>query len=260
MRLYDIHCHLQSTRFAEDIGCILSRAEEAGIAAVLNAATEPSDWLLVRSLEKYSLCRSALGIHPCYTPANAEQFLAACTDSVFNGITAIGEIGLDSICAPVPLDRQLDIFRRQLSIAKDLKLPAVIHCRGAFAELIQCAKEIGIPYGAAVHAFNGSAELAADLIRHGFDISVGGVLTYRDSRKRAAMLKEIYPDHILFETDAPDIPPAEKKHERNEPSYLRLILAAASEILGVPEEIIAQNAEANTLKLFPRLAGSHNAL
>ena len=107
-----------------------------------------------------------------------------------------------------------------------------------------------MPRGGIVHNFNGSAELAEDLIRHGLSFSLGGILTYRDSKKRALMLKKIWPDHFLLETDSPDIPPSEKKGEVNEPANIQYNLRAASEILGVPEEIIAEKTTENAKRIF----------
>ncbi|MGL4368494.1 MAG: TatD family hydrolase, partial [Spirochaetota bacterium] len=146
--------------------------------------------------------------------------------------------------------QQTDIFQRQLFLAHELKLPVVIHCRGAFQELIGCIKESGIPHGGMVHAFNGSAELAQELVRHGLHISLGGVLTYRDSRKRKQMLRSIPENRLLLETDSPDIPPAEKKGMRNEPAFIRYVLTAASELLDLPEEKIAQQCRDNAAELF----------
>jgi len=251
MKLFDIHAHLQSKKFSADLMDVLNRAQAAGVEKILNAATEPSDWSNVLDLSRKSpICLSALGIHPWYIPIGAENFLDSLTDNDFHSAAAIGEIGLDKTTELIPIDRQIIVFEKQLSIAKELRIPSIIHCRGAFGELIASAKKVGLGSGAAIHAFNGSEELAKDLIRHGFLLSIGGVITYHDSRKREKMLRTIYPDFFLLETDSPDIPPAEKKGERNEPSYIRYVLASCSAILGVQEEQIAEQAEKNIAKLF----------
>ena len=248
MRAFDVHAHLQSDRFDPDRADVIRRAEEAGVKRILNAATEPSDWDAVRSLG--GINRFALGIHPWYIPADAERFLSSRTDSDVRGCSAVGEIGLDSLTERIPLVRQIAVFENQLSLAGELRLPCVIHCRGAFAELVRSASRIGLGRGAVVHAFNGSRELAEDLMRRGFFLSFGGVLTYRDSRRREEMLRRVYPERFLLETDSPDIPVAEKKGERGEPSDIRSVIRAASEILGEPEEKIAETAWENAQSLF----------
>lgn len=248
MRIFDVHAHLQSDRFDADRGDVIRRAEEAGIERILNAATEPSDWNAVRSLGGIS--RFALGIHPWYIPDGAEEFLSTLTDSDFNGCSAIGEIGLDSLTKKTPVERQITVFEEQLSLAGALGLPCVIHCRGAFAELIRCASRVGTAHGAVIHAFNGSPELADDLMRRGFFLSFGGVLTFRDSRRREEMLRRAYPERFLLETDSPDIPVAERNGERGEPADILHVIRAASDMLGEPEERIAEAAWENALRLF----------
>ena len=194
----------------------------------------------------------ALGIHPWYIPDDAEEFLSALSDTDFLGASAIGEIGLDTADEKIPLERQIRVFEAQLALAEAMRLPSVVHCRGAFSELMQCAERIGISRGAVIHAFNGSAELAKDLGRRGFSFSFGGVLTFKDSQKRAAMLRSVYPERFLVETDSPDIPVAGRKGERNEPARIVDIIEAAASILGEPEERVAETAFSNAKRLFLR--------
>jgi TatD DNase family protein len=127
----------------------------------------------------------------------------------------------------------------------------VIHCRGAFNELILSLKRIGVPKaGGIIHSFSGSPELADELIRYGLNFSMGGTLTYRNSKKRAAVLKKIYPDHFLLETDSPDIPPVQKHGEINYPHYIRYNLQAAAEILGDTIENVAEHTTRNAIRIF----------
>lgn len=249
--ILDVHCHLQSSRFDGDRAVTIARAEAAGVTSMLNAATQPADWDAVRSIAKSNpCCKTAFGIHPWYIPADAEAFLSSLTPADFAGASAVGEIGLDAHTQRTPLERQISVFVRQLALAQELALPSIIHCRGAFGELMAAAKRTGLTHGAIVHAFNGSEELAKDLIRHGFTISLGGVITYRDSVKREKMIRAVYPDHFLLETDSPDIVPAEKKGERNEPSFIRFITAAAAQILGIDEDTLIEQARQNAVRIL----------
>jgi TatD DNase family protein len=148
------------------------------------------------------------------------------------------------------MDIQIRIFRKQLSIAADLGLPSIIHCMGAWSELDSALKAVPVKRGGIIHNFNGSEELARSLSKLGISFSMGGTLTYRDSVKRERMLKSIYPDHFLLETDSPDIPPIEKRGLTNEPAYIRYSLSAASEILSVSEELIAESTSRNADNIF----------
>jgi len=251
MQLVDAHCHLQSSVFQSSIDEVIARAQKAGIIALINCATSRHDWESCRKLKKiFPECHFALGIHPWYIEHGDEQFLSSLVDSEFEGAVAIGEAGLDKKFTGTDLAVQIQIFRIQLGIARDKDLPVNLHCIGAFSELIAELKKIPSSRGGIIHNFNGSSELAADIMRHGLSFSLGGILTYRDSARRAKLLKRIWPDHFLLETDSPDIPPTEKKGEINEPSHILYNLRAASEILGVAEEIIAERTTENAKRIF----------
>ena len=142
-------------------------------------------------------------------------------------------------------------FFEQLAIARETGLPAVLHCRGAFNELIQSVRRIGgLPAGGVIHSFSGSPELAEELSSLGLSFSMGGTLTFRNSARRAAVLKKIYPDRFLLETDSPDIPPVQKHGEINRPRNILYNLEAAAEIIGDTAENIAGNTTRNAARLF----------
>jgi len=162
----------------------------------------------------------------------------------------VGEIGLDMKIESPSFNLQREIFELQLQYAVEADIPVIIHCRGAFNELIESINRIGLPHrGGILHAYSGSLELTEILIKKGLSFSMGGTLTYKNSRKRSDVLTRIYPDHFLLETDSPDIPPVNTL-KPNVPSNILLNLQAASEILGVPEEIIAESTTANAKKIF----------
>lgn len=145
---------------------------------------------------------------------------------------------------------QREIFELQLQYAVETNIPVIIHCRGAFNELIESISRIGIPgRGGILHAYSGSLELTEILIKKGLAFSMGGTLTYKNSKKRSDVLKRIYPDHFLLETDSPDIPPVNTL-KPNVPSNILLNLKAAAEILGVAEETIAETTTFNAKKIF----------
>lgn len=245
----DAHCHLQSKYFDGIRNDVIARAESAGVMKMLNCATEPSDWNDCRILSaEHDSCMTALGIHPWYIPDTALEYLNRLTAEDFSGAAAIGEIGLDKRNG-LDFEKQTAVFRKQIEIAHELDLPAVVHCVAAFQEIIAELKRCPLPRGMVIHNYNGSAELAEDLAVYNVYFSMGGTLTYRDSNKRAVALKAVYPERFLLETDSPDIPPREKSGTVNEPANIIYNLKAASEILGVSEDEIA----GQTLKNFKQL-------
>lgn len=254
MKLIDVHCHLESREFANNLDEVLADARAAGVVKAITAATTPKQWAVSESLAaRYPEVAFALGIHPWYIKPGDLERAAALRHARERGAVAIGEIGLDGKIATPALQDQLPIFEAQLAIACELDLPVVLHCRGAFNELDRSLKSIGAPRaGGIVHAFSGSVENAAQLIAYGLSVSLGGALTYRNSKKRDAVLRHIYPDHLMLETDSPDIPPVQIRGtgQPNVPALIRLNLTAAAETLGVEEEQVATATTRNACRVF----------
>jgi TatD DNase family protein len=234
-----------------DLESVIERARNAGIAALITSTITPDQWELSRGIaERFADVEYAMGIHPWYIQKSYMNDIAGLAGAKDRGASAIGEIGVDSKSGG-DLDLQIVFFEKQLAIAREIDLPVVIHCRGAFNELILSLKRIGAPKaGGIIHSFSGSPELADELIRYGLSFSMGGTLTYRNSKKRAAVLKKIYPHHFLLETDSPDIPPVQKQGEINYPHYIRYNLEAAAEILGETIESVAEHTTRNAIRIF----------
>lgn len=251
MRIVDAHCHLESEELADRVQPVLEQARQAGIVKVITNAVEPGQWETSLILAReYPEVECAIGLHPWFVKPEHESQLDQLTHAKAQGAVAIGEIGLDAKIE-VPMDLQCKLFEDQLDIAESLGLPAVIHCRGAFNEVLQSIKRVGPPSaGALMHAFSGSIEIAEQLLEYGFKFSMGRSLTYRNSKKRARILHRIYPDHFLLETDSPDMPPVEVEDEVNVPANIRYNLCAAAEILERPEEEVAETTTRNAVALF----------
>lgn len=252
MRLVDVHCHLESKEFEGRLPELLADARKAGIVKLVTASIVPDQWSVSEGLaHQFGEVEFALGVHPWYIKAECEPMLAGLHAARERGAIAIGEIGLDCKIENPALELQRRFFETQLRIAKDIDLPVVVHCRGAFDDLLRSLKTIGAPArGGVVHSYSGSAELAKQLREYGFLFSLGGTLTFRNSKKKIEVLKTIYPDSLLLETDSPDIPPVEKRGEVNVPTNILYNLRAAAEILEEDEERIAQFTTRNAAQLF----------
>ncbi len=252
MKLVDVHCHLESAHFENRLDRVLADARKVGIAAFITCSIDPAQWDITLGIaSQHSDVFSALGIHPWYIRpeyrADLTQLVSRCADKT----VAIGEIGIDKKNETTPFELQMEFFEAQMDIARQVGLPVIVHCRGAFNELILFMKRFGnLPAGGIIHSFSGSAEIARDLSRFGFSFSMGGILTYRNSARRTEALKSIYPDRFLLETDSPDIPPVHLRGEPNVPANIVHNLRAAAEILGRDISEVAERTSANAAAVF----------
>lgn len=252
MEIIDVHCHLEAEEFRDDLEEVVQNAKSVGLIKLITSSVTPEQW--EKSLwlsQQYPEIECTWGIHPWYVREDYFKDLNRLLTDWVNKIVAIGEIGLDLKIANPPYELQEKFFIRQLEIAKEINLPVVIHCRGAFSQLIGIINKIGMPErGGIIHAFKGSPEIVEQLIPHKIFFSLGCGITYRYSSKREKILNQIYPNHLLVETDSPDIPPAGQSGIRNVPSNIILVLSALTEYLKVSELEIAKNTTNNAKKVF----------
>jgi len=248
MQLVDAHCHLEAEAFSDCLPAVLAAASAAGVTRLVTAATRPDQWARSRAIAvAHPQVAFALGVHPWFADT---AYLPAIEAMDTSGAAAIGEIGLDGAIEAPAMETQLTVFEAQLALARERELPVVIHCRRAFDALLPALRRVGeLPRGGVVHAFSGSADVAELLLPRGFVFSLGRSLTYRPSRKREAVLRRIYPDAMLLETDSPDMPPA-GVDPPNGPKNLRLVLAGAAALLGAAEADIAAATTANAARIF----------
>lgn len=252
MRLVDAHCHLEAEEFQGRLDAVLADGRRAGIARFVTAAVTPEEWPVSLALAaRHPDVSCVLGVHPWYCREGDLAQLEGLPEALGKGACGIGECGLDTVTDRTPFEAQVAVFERQLAIAREMNLPVVLHCRKAHNEMLACFRRAGAPErGGLVHSFAGSAEVAERFMEHGMVFSLGGILTYRNSVKRNVMLRRIYPDAFLLETDAPDINPVEARERPNVPANIVHNLRAAGEILGRPEEEIAETTTRNAARLF----------
>lgn len=243
MKLIDTHAHLQADIFDSQIEQIILQSKKSKISAIINCATTFEDWnYIIQLSEKYDILKPALGVHPWYIPDNYENEFKETDFNIFNNITAVSEIGLDSRFSKININQQIKVFEDFLKISKEFNLAASVHCISSFDELISSIKKIGTSQkGIVIHAFNGSRELAESLIKFNIRFSIGGTATYMDSYKRSEMIKYIYPDYLMLETDSPDIPPVEEKTGINYPKNIVYIAGAVAKITGDTIESVSKN-------------------
>ena len=253
MTLIDTHTHLYLSDFKEDIESIILRAEENGITKfylpAIDSATHDD---MIALEEKYpGKCFAMMGLHPCNVKEKYKEELSIIEDWLTKRkFAAIGEIGLDFYWDKTFSDQQYEVFTHQINLALQYDLPIVIHTRNAMQETINVVKEFA-PKGlkGIFHCFSGSYESAKAIIKAGFYLGIGGVVTYKNAGL-AEVLEKIELEHIVLETDSPYLTPVPFRGKRNESSYIKYVVSRLAEIKNTTVEEIAAITSANADKIF----------
>ncbi|KAL6541119.1 hypothetical protein OROMI_025002 [Orobanche minor] len=209
IRLFDSHCHLQDSRVLNVAPKLIKEALDTGVVHFAVNGVSEKDWHLVKEMSnEHPSVVPNFGLHPWFisdrTPhwlKNLKGFLASPPSA------AVGEIGLDkgSTGKKIDFTDQVEVFRQQLQLAKELNKPASIHCVRAFGDLLEILKHEGpFPSGLVLHSFLGSAEMVPELSKLGAYFSFSGFLMSMKESKAKKMLKSVPHERILLETDASD--------------------------------------------------------
>ena len=256
MNLIDTHCHLNMPPLSEDTDGVLARAADQGVLQVIVPAYDEVAWPEVAVLANRPNVFSAFGLHPWVAHevppggplAEFEKRLAVQLTS--GSVVAVGEIGLDTKIQECGLTEQLPIFEAQLTLAVDLGLPVILHCRGAFEELLTAVNKHNGKLRGVLHAYSRGPELAERFTAAGLHIAFGGAVT-RDRAKRVRSAAASLPlDKIVLETDAPSIGLDGVLPEDTEPGHVRVLAQTVADIRNESFETIAEVTTANACRLF----------
>lgn len=249
--MIDTHCHLDFKEFDRDREDVIVRAAEFGVDRLINIGADKDS-----SRRSYSLATSyenifcTLGVHPHDAKTLTDDFLDDVTAMAESSkVVGVGEIGLDYYRDLSPRDIQKKAFRTQLELAEKLGLPVVIHVREAMEDAVDIVKDFVGRVTGVFHCFPGDIDDARRVMKMGFYISVGGVITYKNSGM-ARMAVEADIERILLETDCPYLTPVPHRGKRNEPAYVKLAGRKLAELKGIDFEEIEKITTRNAEKLF----------
>lgn len=249
--LVDSHVHLDDARFDPDRDGVLERARQAGVRALIVPAVASSGWAaLARMAEDIPDVFPAYGMHPMFLHEHRlsdADLLDHWLES--RPAVAVGEIGLDYFIEDLDRDTQIALFDRQLSIARNHRLPVIIHARRAVDAVIATLKRHPGIQGV-VHSFSGSHEQAEQLLRLGFFVGIGGPVTYPRARRLRSVIAGLPIEQLLLESDAPDQAGVEHRGQRNEPAWIAETLAVLADIRGEDAEQLAAATTTNARRLF----------
>ena len=250
----DVHTHLNMLEITPDEA--LDAAAAAGVGAVITIGTCPEDFPRVLDLAGRYFPRvgGALGVHPheaeLFTP-EVEAFLRA--HATRPEIVAIGEIGLDYHYNNAPKDVQIAAFRAQLKLAEDLGMPVEIHTRDAEDDTAAVLADFAGPRRGLLHCFTSSWDLAEKGLAHGYDISISGVVTFKNAEDLREVVRRVPIDRLHVETDAPFLAPIPHRGRKNQPAFVTHTAALVAELKGVSLDELSRQTRANARALFPKL-------
>ncbi len=249
--LIDTHCHLFMKPLCEDIEGVLKRAALKGISAIIVPAVETRSWKSIAELSEYPSVYTALGLHPwCADEALDTAMLGKLL--VGTGSVAVGEIGLDFKIETPGRITQITVFRTQLDLAAELGLPVILHCRGAFDEMLSILseKKYNGNVRGVVHAFTRGIQLAERFLDLGFYLAFGGAVT-RPRAKRARSSAAAVPlRKIVLETDAPSIGMDGVEPGMMEPAHVARIAESLAMLRGISFDEITRETSRNAVDLF----------
>ncbi|NNU91109.1 TatD family hydrolase [Anoxybacillus sp. CHMUD] len=251
--LFDTHAHLNATQFNEDVEQVIERARAEGVSHIVVVGFDrPTIERAMELADQYSFIYAAVGWHPVDAIHMTDDDLMMIEQlAAHPKVVALGEMGLDYYWDQSPKEVQKEVFRKQIRLAKKVKLPIIIHNRDATADIVHILQEEqAAEVGGVMHCFSGSIEVAQQCMDMNFYISFGGPVTFKNAKKPKEVAKEIPLDRLLIETDCPYLTPHPFRGKRNEPSYVKYVAEAIAELKGLSFEEVAQKTSDNAKRLF----------
>ncbi len=253
MILVDTHTHLYLEQFDEDRDEVVKAAIADGVVYMLlpRIDTESHEVQMALSKRYPENCLSMMGLHPTSVKDDYKNELEVVEEELKKGIyIGVGEIGIDLYWDDTFRKEQEYVFRRQLQLAKEYKLPVSIHTRDSFEDVYRIVKEehTGDLKGV-FHCFTGTPEEAKMIMDLGFSMGIGGILTFKNSGL-AEVVKDIPMEYLVLETDSPFLTPVPYRGKRNQSKYVVHIAQKLAEIKKTTIEQVAETTTANAAELF----------
>jgi TatD DNase family protein len=257
--MIDSHCHIAGPEFTADLTEVIDRARNAGVAhalVILAADDEPEIARADKLTAQWPAVRFSIGIHPHAAgkfAGNAAD-AAKTTDAIIASqplTRGLGEIGLDYHYDFAPRAVQQEVFREQIRLAKQRRLPIVIHTREAEEDTFRIlSEEHAHEVGGVFHCFTGDRAMARRALDLGFHVSLAGIVTFPRAGELKEVAKMVPLERLLIETDSPFLAPVPHRGKRNEPANVVYVAETIAALRGVDVTTIGEAARANFARLF----------
>lgn len=251
--IFESHAHYEDKKFESDRGAILESLQKNGIGTVVNVASSLETVSATLDLTRqYDFIYGAVGVHPEETAElNEENFAWLREQTKQDKVVAVGEIGLDYYWDEPERSIQKQWFDRQMDLAREVKLPMIIHSREAAKDTLDMmkAKKAG-EIGGVIHCFSYGKEMAREYLSMGFYLGIGGVVTFSNAKKLKEVVEYAPLDRILLETDCPYLAPVPNRGKRNSSLNLIYVAEEIARIKGISSQEVIQVTEKNAKKMY----------
>lgn len=250
----DIHAHLDMLEDTPEQ--TIQKAFDVGVERIITIGTEPADHPVVFEMAKKYFPKLActLGVHPHHGAVWTQEISDYLNENLpYPWVVALGEIGLDYYYKQSPPEDQKQAFRAQLEIASAHKIPVEIHTRDAEPDTVDILKEFRGRVRGVIHCFTGTSWLAKECLDLGYNISMSGVVTFKNAEDLRQTCKMIPLDRLHVETDAPFLAPVPMRGKKNIPAYVVHTGQFVADLRGIPVEKLSEQTNENARQLFTKL-------
>ncbi len=255
--LIDSHCHLNYPGLVEDEAGVVRRARDAGVGAMISISTREREWeAVIAGAERHSDVFATIGIHPHEADEHPDVDTSRLVETAQHPrVVGIGETGLDYFYDKSDRERQRRSFRSHIAASRETGLPLIVHTRDAEDDTIAIlGEEVGKgAFAMVIHCFTGSQRLADACLALGANVSLSGIVTFKNARALQGVARALPADRLLIETDSPFLAPVPMRGKVCEPAYVAHTAAFLAELRGETLQEIAAKTSCNTLKLFAKM-------
>ncbi len=251
--IFDTHAHYDDEQFDTDRDALLRGMQEHEVGTIINVgASLDGCRRSVELADRYDFMYAAVGVHPDEVGMLDEAFLAWMreTAGAHEKVVAVGEIGLDYHWDVEPREVQKKWFIRQMELARELNLPICVHSRDAAKDTYDLIAEYGQGLSGVIHCYSYSPQMAAEYVKMGYHIGLGGVVTFKNAKKSKETAQLVPIEKILLETDSPYMAPVPFRGKRNNSAYLHYVAEEIAELKDMTKEEVIEQTEKNARQLF----------
>ena len=253
MMIFDTHAHYDDEQFDDDRDELLASMQACGVEAVTNiGASLATSQNTIELTKKYPFVYGAIGVHPNEVDELNEDGIAWLKEnSALPKIVAVGEIGLDYYWDEPGREVQKKWFLRQLELAREVKLPVVIHSRDAAKDTLDIMKSFHAEnLGGVIHCFSYTKEMAREYLNMGFYLGIGGVVTFKNAKKLKEVVEYMPMEQMVLETDCPYLSPVPNRGKRNSSLNLPYVVEEVARLKGISADEVIEITNRNAKTMY----------